>query len=49
MKNQIDFDSRRRQIYLNEESYLNTVAQLEAENAVESAPDLPPIGNPPSK
>ena len=43
MQKQIDFKSRRRQIYLDEESYLNTVAQLEAENAVESAPDLPPI------
>jgi hypothetical protein len=43
MQNQPDFNTRRRQIYLDEDSYRNTVAQLEAENAVESSPDLPPI------
>ena len=42
MKNQTFID-RRRQIYLDEESYRNTVAQLEAENAVESPPDLPQV------
>jgi hypothetical protein len=37
------FSEKRRQIYLDEESYHNTIAQLEAENAVESPPDLPPL------
>jgi hypothetical protein len=39
MKNQ-DFIVRRRQIYLDEESYRNTVAQLEAESSVPVAPGL---------
>ena len=39
----IDFNNRRRQIYLDEESYYNTVAQLEAENATESPQNLPLI------
>lgn len=37
------FANKRRQIYLDEESYRNTVAQLEAENAAESPADLPII------
>ena len=36
-----NFQSKRRQHYLDEESYRNTVAQLEAENAVDSALDQP--------
>ena len=39
----IDFNNRRRQIYLDEESYRNTVAQLIAENSVESSPGLAPV------
>jgi len=39
MKNQ-DFRIKRRQIYLDEESYRNTVAQLEAESSVPVAPGL---------
>jgi hypothetical protein len=35
-----EFRAKRRQIYLDEESYRNTVAQLLAENAVESSPGL---------
>ncbi|USX26733.1 DUF1911 domain-containing protein [Oxalobacteraceae bacterium OTU3CINTB1] len=41
MPTPIEFDNRRRQIYLDEESYRNTVAQLEAENAIESPQNLP--------
>jgi hypothetical protein len=42
MKNS-EFRNRRRQIYLDEESYHNTIAQLLAENAAESDPGLAPI------
>ena len=39
----IEFNNRRRQIYLDEESYRNTVTQLVAENAIESPQNLPLI------
>ncbi|SEO59746.1 protein of unknown function [Duganella sp. CF517] len=39
----LEFAEKRRQVYLDEESYLNTVAQLEAENTIESPKDLPLI------
>lgn len=42
MKNS-EFKAKRRQIYLDEESYRNTVAQFLAENAVESSPGLPAV------
>lgn len=40
---QSDFRNKRRQMYLDEESYRNTIAQLEAENAVASSYVVPPV------
>jgi len=42
MKN-LTFKQRRRQTYLDEESYLNTITQIEAENSVASTLGLAPV------
>jgi hypothetical protein len=42
MQQPVHFYNRRRQIYLTEDSYRNTIAQLEAESSVPVAPGLSP-------
>lgn len=43
MVKQLDFRSKRRQMYLDEESYRNAIAKIEAANAVESSPEMAPV------
>jgi len=40
MSNPAGFNNRRRQVYLDEESYVNTVKQVETENAIPTIPGL---------